>query len=87
MKFDHLRAALLLGALFLATAVGAAETSHKIVLIGGPKSEGPGRHDYAIAIRVLDQLLKSSTDLRSLRAKRASRSASMTTCWPGSRPR
>jgi hypothetical protein len=57
---------MLLGALLIATAVGAAETSHKIVLIGGPKSEGPGRHDYAIAVRVLDQLLKSSPDLRNV---------------------
>ena len=37
----------------------------KIVLIGGPKSEAPGRHDYANAVRVLDQLLRSSPDLHN----------------------
>src|ERR1044072_5957662 len=53
-------------ALFIASTVGAASAPHKIVLIGGPKSEGPGRHDYAIAVRVLDQLLKSSPDLQNV---------------------
>ena len=34
--------------------VVAADAPRKIVLIGGAKSEGPGRHDYPNAIRVLD---------------------------------
>ena len=58
--------ALLLGALLIATAVGAADGPRKIVLIGGTKSEGPGRHDYPNAIRVLDRLLASSPDLQSI---------------------
>ena len=58
--------ALLLGALLIATAVGAADGPRKIVLIGGTKSEGPGRHDYPNAIRVLDRLLTSSPDLQSI---------------------
>ena len=42
-----------------------ADASHKIVLIGGAKSEGPGRHDYPSAVRVLERLLKSSPELQS----------------------
>jgi mannose-6-phosphate isomerase-like protein (cupin superfamily)/type 1 glutamine amidotransferase len=57
---------MLLGTLLIASAVGAADAAHKVVLIGGPKSEGPGRHDYAIAVRVLDQLLESSPDLQNV---------------------
>src|ERR1044072_1406762 len=52
-------------ALFIASTVGAASAPHKIVLIGGHKSEEQGRNDYAIAVRVLDQLLKSSPDLQN----------------------
>ena len=61
-----LRAATLLGALFIATAVCAADGPRKIVLIGGAASEGPGRHDYPRGVRVLDELLKSSPDLQSV---------------------
>jgi mono/diheme cytochrome c family protein/type 1 glutamine amidotransferase len=32
----------------------------RIVLIGGPSSEGPGRHDYPAGIRRLEQLLAAS---------------------------
>jgi quercetin dioxygenase-like cupin family protein/type 1 glutamine amidotransferase len=56
---------LLLGALFMASAAGAADAPRKIVLIGGTKSEGPGRHDYPNGIRVLERLLTSSPDLQS----------------------
>ena len=62
----HSRAATLLGALLTATVVTAAETPRKIVLIGGAASEGPGRHDYPRAVRVLDELLESSPDLPAL---------------------
>ena len=43
----------------------AADSPRKVVLIGGAKSEGSGRHDYPNAIRVLDRLLKSSPELQS----------------------
>ncbi|HKS57769.1 MAG TPA: ThuA domain-containing protein [Steroidobacteraceae bacterium] len=66
MKLAHLRTAFLLGALLIAAVVGAADAPRKIVLIGGPKSEAPGRHDYANAVRVLDQLLHSSPDLQNV---------------------
>lgn len=62
----HLRAATLLGALLIATAVVAADPPRTIVLIGGAASEGPGRHDYPRAVRVLDELLRSSPDLKSV---------------------
>ncbi len=44
-------------------ATGAADRARKIVLIGGMKSEAPGRHDYPKGIRVLERLLTSSPDL------------------------
>ena len=62
----YLRAATLIGALFIASAAVAAAAPRKIVLIGGTASEGPGRHDYPRAVRVLDELLESSPDLRGL---------------------
>jgi hypothetical protein len=55
---------LLLGALLVTTAAGAADGPRKIVLIGGTQSEGPGRHDYPNGIRVLERLLTSSPDLQ-----------------------
>lgn len=64
-----LHAATLLGALLLATAVGAADGPRKIVLIGGAASEGLGRHDYPRAVRVLDQLLTSSPDLPGVKVE------------------
>jgi quercetin dioxygenase-like cupin family protein len=44
----------------------AADSQRKIVLIGGTKSEGSGRHDYPSAIRVLERLLRSSPELPGL---------------------
>ncbi len=38
----------------------------KIVLIGGTKSEGPGRHDYPNGIRALKAILESSPDAEDL---------------------
>src|SRR5687767_8399688 len=60
------RAAALVGALLFAMAAAHAEEPRRIVLVGGSKSEGPGRHDYPNAIRVLRQLLDSSPDLESV---------------------
>jgi quercetin dioxygenase-like cupin family protein len=44
----------------------AADSPRKVVLIGGATSDGPGRHDYPNAIRVLERLLKSSPELPGL---------------------
>lgn len=44
----------------------ATDSPRKIVLIGGAKSEGSGRHDYPSGIRVLARLLKSSPELPGL---------------------
>lgn len=60
------RVGILIGALLIATASSAADPSHRILLIGGTKSEGPGRHDYPNGIRALDQLLRSSPALRAV---------------------
>lgn len=46
--------------LVLLLAACGASRSHKIVLIGGEKSEGPGRHDYPNGIRALQAILQSS---------------------------
>ncbi len=59
-----LRAATLIGALLVASAVAAADEPRKIVLIGGIKSEAAGRHDYPNAVRALERLLESSPDLQ-----------------------
>jgi quercetin dioxygenase-like cupin family protein/type 1 glutamine amidotransferase len=66
MLLAHPRTAVLVGALLLAGVVGAADGPRKIVLIGGSASEGPGRHDYPRAVRVLDDLLTSSPDLQGV---------------------
>jgi quercetin dioxygenase-like cupin family protein len=62
------RNALMLGVLCVAfvacSASVAADSPRRIVLIGGAKSEGSGRHDYPNAIRVLERLLKSSPELQ-----------------------
>ena len=58
---------LLAATLFMAGA-GAGETvSRKIVLIGGVKSEGPGRHDYPNGIRLFRQFLESSPDAKQVK--------------------
>ncbi len=62
------RVGILIGALLTAIAAGAADRSHKILLIGGVKSEGPGRHDYPNGIKALERLLKSSPDLQAVRS-------------------
>jgi len=53
-------------ALVACSASVAADSPRKIVLIGGAKSEGAGRHDYPSAIRVLERLLRSSPELPGL---------------------
>jgi quercetin dioxygenase-like cupin family protein len=53
-------------ALVAFSAAVAADSPRKIVLIGGAKSEGSGRHDYPSAIRVLERLLRSSPELPGL---------------------
>jgi quercetin dioxygenase-like cupin family protein len=53
-------------ALVACSASVASDSPRKIVLIGGAKSEGPGRHDYPGAIRVLERLLRSSPELPGL---------------------
>lgn len=49
-------------ALFMAITGATEAAPHKIVLIGGAKSEGPARHDYPNGIRQIQQLLESSPD-------------------------
>lgn len=43
-------------------AATGASAPVRIVLVGGAKSEGPGRHDYPAGIRLLEQALVSSPD-------------------------
>ncbi len=38
----------------------------RIVLIGGPKSEGPGQHDYPNGIRLIESMLEASPDARAV---------------------
>jgi type 1 glutamine amidotransferase/cytochrome c5 len=59
---------ILLAAAFLFALPPAADAhaAKKVVLIGGAKSEGPARHDYANGIRVLKALLAASPDTRGL---------------------
>ncbi len=45
--------------LFMAMACHAQEATKKIVLIGGSKSEGPARHDYANGVRLIASFLAS----------------------------
>jgi type 1 glutamine amidotransferase len=56
----------LCAALVACSSSMAADSQRKIVLIGGTKSEGSGRHDYPSAIRVLERLLRSSPELPGL---------------------
>lgn len=41
-------------------------TQRTLVLIGGPPSEGPGRHDYPAGVRLLQALLESSPDVTAI---------------------
>lgn len=53
--------------LFAASLLLAAcerTSPRKVVLIGGAKSEGPGRHDYPNGVRALRAILESSPDAR-----------------------
>jgi len=45
--------------------VWSAESTKKIVLIGGPKSHGIGEHDFSNGITLLKEFLDSSPDARS----------------------
>jgi type 1 glutamine amidotransferase len=54
------------GALLFAMAMAHADEPRKIVLVGGAQSEGPGRHDYPNAVRMLDRLLRTSPDLKTV---------------------
>ncbi|MBB5208296.1 ThuA domain-containing protein [Chiayiivirga flava] len=49
-------------ALLLAAVSCAGVSAQTVVLIGGPASEGPGRHDYPVGVRTLQTLLESSPD-------------------------
>ena len=58
----------LLAAMLFMAGAGAGETvSRKIVLIGGMKSEGHGRHDYPNGIRLFRQFLESSPDVTQVK--------------------
>lgn len=60
----HYRCAvLLLVALACAGATSAAGVPRKIVIVGGATSEGPGRHDYPDAVRLLKQWIETSPDV------------------------
>ena len=51
-------------------AAAGADNPIRIALIGGAKSEGPGKHDYPSAIRLLERALLSSPDVaRGLQVK------------------
>jgi len=63
----RLASALLLACalLFCGTAGGAA-AGHRIVLIGGVKSEGPAQHDYPNGVRLLKAFLESSSEVQAI---------------------
>ena len=63
MPRERLSFALVLALAMLFPGIAAASAPTRIVLIGGPKSEGPARHDYPIAIRLLKSFLDSSPDV------------------------
>lgn len=59
----RIRAALLTGMallMLLAMGCGGPGAGHRIVLIGGTGSEGPGRHAYAEGLRALAAMLRGS---------------------------
>jgi type 1 glutamine amidotransferase/outer membrane protein assembly factor BamB len=55
---------LLLVGLVMAAASPARDMPRKIVLIGGSKSEGPARHDYANGIRLIASFLAALSESR-----------------------
>jgi len=63
-----LRAGLLLTLAILGTVSGAAR-DRKIVLIAGPKSHGPGAHEYAKSIKLIKVMLDRSPDVRGIRTE------------------
>lgn len=65
-----------LNAYLLQMPVWASEPVHEVVLIGGPKSHGPGEHDFANGIQVLERLINSSSVANELKV------LSFPTGWP-----
>lgn len=57
---------LLIVALLIGGTAASEPAPRKIVLIGGTKSEGPARHDYPNGIRLIQRLLESSPDAKSV---------------------
>jgi quercetin dioxygenase-like cupin family protein len=53
--------------LLLSNCVWSAESTKKIVLIGGPLSHGIGEHDFANGIALLKEFLDSSADARTMK--------------------
>lgn len=53
--------------LLLSNGVWSAESTKKIVLIGGPISHGIGEHDFANGIALLKEFLDSSPDARTMK--------------------
>ena len=62
----------LIAALVLASALGpaaSAQSGKKAVLIAGPKSHGPGDHEYVKTVRLLAALLDETADAHGVRAE------------------
>ena len=68
MRREAVRLAVVLATVALGGCVHTAVAPVRIVLIGGPASEGPGRHAYPDGIRRLKALLDASPDLASRHA-------------------
>jgi quercetin dioxygenase-like cupin family protein/type 1 glutamine amidotransferase len=56
-----------MSALLLFASAWAADPAKEVVLIGGPKSHGPGEHDFANGVRVMEALIAQSSAAASLR--------------------
>jgi len=65
-----------LSVFFLQMPVWGSEPVHEVVLIGGPKSHGPGEHDFPNGIQVLERLINSSSAAGELKV------LSFPTSWP-----
>ena len=64
MTYRQMAGCLLIATFFTASSFASETAPRKIVLIGGTKSEGPGRHDYPNGIRLLRDFLESSPDTK-----------------------
>src|SRR5712672_2348808 len=61
---------------FVQMPVWGSEPVHEVVLIGGPKSHGPGEHEFPNGIQVLERLINSSSAAGELKV------LSFPTGWP-----